>query len=126
MRLYQMNKNVTRMGLAAIAAFYVVVGGLWASDYFPLQKFYAQREIKDAIYEKVGYPEAFRSKEFEAATAYEQTYALTHGSIFETESKLASYKSLLFWATVALSVGGGVLFVTRGKLGAQATQGNTQ
>ena len=121
-----MNKNVTRMGLAAIAAFYVVVGGLWASDYFPLQKFYAQREIKDAIYEKVGYPEAVRSKEFEAATAYEQTYALTHGSIFETESKLASYKSLLFWATVALSVGGGVLFVTRGKLGAQATQGNTQ
>nr|WP_314135824.1 hypothetical protein [uncultured Brevundimonas sp.] len=51
-----MNKNVTRMGLAAIAAFYVVVGGLWASDYFPLQKFYSQREIKDAIYEKVGYP----------------------------------------------------------------------
>jgi len=121
-----MNKNVIRLGLAAVAAFYVVVGGLWAADYFPLQKFYAQQEIKDGIYEKVGYPDAFRSKEYKAATAYEQTYALTHGSIIETENKLASYKSLLFWATVALGVGGGVLFMTRGKRGAQAIQGNAQ
>ncbi|WP_312404520.1 hypothetical protein [Brevundimonas sp.] len=121
-----MNKNVIRLGLAAVAAFYVVVGGLWAADYFPLQKFYAQREIKDGIYEKVGYPDAFRSKEYQAATAYEQTYALTHGSIIETENKLASYKSLLLSATVALGVGGGVLFMMRGKSGAQAIQGNAQ
>ena len=49
-----MNKSVTRIGLAAIAAFYVVVGGLWASNYFPLQNFYHQIEFKDAIIDKLG------------------------------------------------------------------------
>ena len=58
-----MNKNVIRIGLAAIAAFYVVVGGLWASDLFPLQKFYAQSHVKDALVEKHGFTAAYKSKD---------------------------------------------------------------
>ncbi|GAA0655367.1 hypothetical protein [Brevundimonas lenta] len=108
-----MNKNAARLGLAAIAAFYVVTGGLWAADYFPLQKFYAQAEVKDAIAEKVGYPAAFDTKEYDDAYAYQQTYALTHPSIVDTENKLALLGSLLLWGTVGLGVGGGVLFLTR-------------
>lgn len=121
-----MNKNVTRIGLAAIAAFYVVVGGLWASDYFPLQKFYAQAEIKNDLIDKLGYQGAFDSKEYRETTDKLQNYVLTHPSFSETEAKLAFYKSLLFWATVAIGAGGGVLFLTRNKRGVQAIQGNPQ
>ena len=121
----RMNKNIVRIGLAVIAAIYVVVGGLWASDYFPLQKFYAQDKIKDRIIEKVGYKEAYRSKEYDEAYRYEQLYAITHPSIYETEAKLAFYRSLLLWGTIALGAGGGVLFVTRGRKG-QATQRDGQ
>tara|TARA_R110002124_G_scaffold165121_2_gene332494 strand:+ start:27528 stop:27893 length:366 start_codon:yes stop_codon:yes gene_type:complete len=108
-----MNNNAVRLGLAAVAAFYVVTGGLWAADYFPVQKFYAQIEVKDAIVEKVGYPAAFETKEFRDASAYQQTYALTHPSIIETENKLAFLGTLLLWGTIALGAGGGVLFLTR-------------
>lgn len=108
-----MNTNVVRLGLAAVAAFYVVVGGLWAADHFPLQKFYAQIEVKDAAVERHGYPAVFQAKEYKEATAYQQTYALTHGDILQTEGKLALYRSLVLWGTIALGVGGGVLFLTR-------------
>lgn len=108
-----MNTNVVRLGLAAVAAFYVVVGGLWAADYFPLQKFYAQIEVKDAAVERHGYPAGFEANEYKEAAAYQQTYALTHGDILKTEGNLALYRSLLLWGTIALGVGGGVLFLTR-------------
>lgn len=120
-----MNKNVIRIGLAAIAAFYVVVGGLWASDFFPLQKFYAQSDVKDELTEKHGFSAAYDSKEYKEASAYQQAYAITHPGIFETEAKLAFYQSLLLWGTVALGVGGGVLFLTRGR-GVPAIQKDAQ
>lgn len=120
-----MNKNVIRLALAAIAAFYVVVGGLWASDYFPLQKFYAQSDVKDALVEKHGFSDAYDSKEYKEASAYQQVYAITHPGIFETEAKLAFYQSLLLWGTVALGVGGGVLLLTRGRK-AQPSQTGAQ
>lgn len=113
MREMKMNNNVVRLGLAVVAAFYVVTGGLWAADYFPLQKFYAQEEVKDSIIEKVGYLAAFETEEYKEAFAYQQTYALTHPGIIETEKKLALYRTLLFWGTVGFGVGGGVLFLTR-------------
>lgn len=108
-----MNNNAVRLVLAAVAAFYVVTGGLWTADYFPLQKFYAQAEVKDAIFEKHGVERAFDTPEYKEASAYQETYALTHPGIVETESKLAFLGSLLLWGTIALGVGGGVLLVTR-------------
>lgn len=121
-----MNKNVLRIGLAAIAAFYVVVGGMWASNYFPLQKFYAQIEMKSDLTKKLGFEDAYNSREYKEAIAYTQTYSLTHPGIFETEARLVFYKSLLFWATVAIGVGGGVLFLTRNNRGAPAIQRDAQ
>lgn len=117
-----MNKNTTRLGLAAVAAFYVVTGGLWAADFFPLQKFYAATEAKSELFEKLGYPAVFEAKEYKAATAYQEAYALSHGDILETEGRLALYRALLLWGTVGLGVGGGVLFLTRGRGGQGAAQ----
>lgn len=108
-----MNNNAIRLGLAAVAAFYVVTGGLWAADYFPLQKFYAQAEIRGELLEKHGFDRAFDTAEYTEARAYQQTYAITHPSIVETENKLAFLGSLLLWGTIALGVGGGVLFLTQ-------------
>lgn len=121
-----MNKNITRIGLAAIAAFYVVVGGLWASDYFPLQKYYAQTEIKNDLAEKLGSSRAYLSREYQEASAVELKYILAHPELFLTEARLDFYKALLRWATVGLAVGGGVLFLTRGNRGAQVVKGNAQ
>lgn len=121
-----MNKNVTRIGLAAIAAFYVVVGGLWASQHFPLQKFYVQMELKDDLYDRLGVSGALKSEEFRRASAYQERYALTHPDIMVTEHRLDLYKSLLLWASVGFAVGGGVLFLTRGSRGAQAARGKAQ
>ena len=120
-----MNKNVLRIGLAAIAAFYVVVGGMWASSYFPLQKFYDQIKIKDAIIDKLGYPAAFESADYKAAEQAQATYALSRPDILVTEGRLAFYQSLLTWGTLAIGVGGGVLFMTRGR-GFQAATGDAQ
>lgn len=110
-----MNKNVIRLGFAAIAAFYVVIGGLWAVNYLPLHKFYAQMEVKDSISDRVGYREASKTKEYKAATAYQERYALSHPDIYSTEARLAFYQSLLLWGSVAIGVGGGVLYLTRGR-----------
>ena len=104
-----MNRNTVRIGLAAIAAFYVVVGGLWASQHFPLQKFYAQMELKDDLRERLGTLEALNTEEFKRASAYQERYALAHPDIIGTEARLDFYKSLLLWATVGFAVGGGVL-----------------
>lgn len=120
-----MNQNTIRMVLAAIAAFYVVIGGLWAINYFPLKNFYHQIEVKDAITEKLGYPAAFRSAEYTAAEEAQTTYALSHPDILVTEGRVAFYRSLLIWGTVAIGVGGGVLFLTRGR-GVQAEKGAAQ
>lgn len=114
MRKHRMNKNVIRLALAAIAAFYVVVGGLWASDYFPLQKFFAQDRIKDALIEEHGFSEAYHSKAYNDAVEIEAQYVRAHPSFAKTVNNLAFYQSLLLWGTVALGVGGGVLFLTRG------------
>jgi hypothetical protein len=112
-----MNRNLIRLGLAGAAAFYVVVGGLWASDYFPLQNFYAQAKVQESIIDEMGVAKAIDSEEYNASRAAEQTYAITHGDIMETERKLALYGSLLLWGTVALGIVGGVLYFTRQRKG---------
>jgi hypothetical protein len=113
----EMTRQTVRIGLAAIAAFYAVLVGLWAVDYFPLRKFYAQMEVKEALVERLGYDRAWASEEYEAASAYQQAYALSHPGIMETEGKLALYQSILLWGTIAIGVGGGVLYLTRGRGG---------
>lgn len=112
-----MNKNVVRIGLAAIAAFYVVVGGLWASQYLPLKKFENQIELKRELVDKLGYDAAHKSKEYKQAEEYNTHYALTSPDLHVTYGRMAFYQSLLLWGTVALGVGGGVLFLTRGRKG---------
>lgn len=118
MKVDHMNKNTIRLGLAAVAAFYVVTGGLWAADFFPLQKFYAAIERQGDLVEKLGFERAWESPQYKAANDYQQAYALTHGDILETEGRLALYRALLLWGTVGLGAAGGVLFVTRGRGGA--------
>ena len=110
---------------AAIAAFYVVVGGLWAADYFPLQNFYAQEEIKASLREELGVVGAIDSQAYQDAMGRQQIYALSHPDIYATEAKLALYGAILLWGTVALGVGGGVLFLTR-RRGSQAGKGAAQ
>lgn len=107
-----MNSNIMRIGLAAIAAFYVVVGGLWASSYFPLKKFYAQAEVTHDLLVS-DRENVFELPEYREAQAYQEQYILTHPTLTTTENQLAFYQSLLFWGTIALAAGAGVFFLTR-------------
>lgn len=116
-----MNRNNIRLALAGIAAFYVVVGGIWAADYFPLQKFMAQSEVQSELIAEHGYEAAYNTEEYQESLAYQQVYALSHADIFATDAKLALLQSLLLWVTVALAVGGGVLLLTRRKNGRTPT-----
>lgn len=125
MREMMLKNNAVRVALAVIAAFYVVTGGLWAADYFPLQKYYAQKEVQDRLLDELGFDRAFDSEEFKRASAYQETYAVSRPSIIHTENKLAFLRSIIFWATVALGVGGGVLVATRrGPKGPATTTGS--
>lgn len=115
-----MNTNTKRMVLAAIAAFYVVVGGLWASNYFPYQKFEAQMGIQRELIEKMGFDAAIESVEYRKSRDIQMDYSYSSPSVEVTFSRISLYETLLMWGTVALAVGGGVLFLTRGrKAGAQ-------
>lgn len=109
-----MNTNTKRMALAAIAVFYVVLGGLWASNHFPLQKFMAQTDVQLELDRKLG-PDAYKSEEFQESQAYQMHYALTAPDVHVTLGRISLYKTLLFWGTIALAVGGGVMFLTRGR-----------
>jgi len=62
-----MNNNAVRLGLAAIAAFYVVMGGLWAADYLPLHKLSAQDELREELIGEHGYDAAFDTSEYKDA-----------------------------------------------------------
>lgn len=112
-----MNRNLIRLGLAGAAAFYVVVGGLWASTYFPFQTYLNQMERTDEIIDEIGYMAAFDSKEYQDLKDRMDLYVLTHPDPYETERRLALYGSLLLWGTAALGAGGGVLYFTRRRKG---------
>jgi len=107
-----MNSKPVRLGLAAIAAFYVVVGSLWALDYFPLQGFYKDIKLQESISEKVGFREAFSTPEYREAGARMDAYSLSHSG---AEKKVALYGFILLWGTVALCTGGAVLIFTRSR-----------
>ncbi len=115
-----MNTNTKRMVLAAIAAFYVVVGALWGTHYFPLQNFKAQVERQEKLVDKMGFEAAYDSEEYKEYDARQMHYAMTSPSLDVTLRKMAFYQMLLLWGTIALVVGGGVMFLTRGRKTAQA------
>ena len=114
-----MNTNTKRMVLAAIAVFYVILGGLWASNHFPLQKFMAQTDIQMELDRTLG-PDAYKTEAYQASQDYQMAYAVSAPDVHVTLGRIALYKTLLFWGTIALAVSGGVLFLTRGRKTAQA------
>ena len=110
-----MNQQSRRLALAAVSVFYVVIGGMWATNYFPLQKFYSTIKQENAYVEKFGYEKWLQSPEHKNSEDYIALYSLTYPSIDVTENKIGLYQSILLWGTVALGVGAAVLFLTRGK-----------
>ncbi|WP_312814890.1 hypothetical protein [Brevundimonas sp.] len=112
-----MNTNTKRMVLAAIAAFYVVVGGLWASNFIPLKHFDAQMARKEKLIDNMGFSAAYDSEEYQKTEAYLLNNVLSYeGKVL----KARRFGSIILWGTIALAAGGGVLFMTRGRKTAQA------
>lgn len=110
-----MHRNTVRLALAGVAMFYAVFGGLWAIDYFPMANFYRQSEITKGIMSKSHDYEFLKSEEFQRASRSEEAYIQAHPDLTATRHRIELYQSILLWGTVALGVGGGVLFLTRGK-----------
>lgn len=92
-----MNNNTVRIGLAALAAFYVIVGCLFLQAYIPLQHFYASVEASALSSE----PKA-RAQNLQDALSYP-----------ENEAKVSRYGSILLWGTVGIATFGGVYVATR-------------
>lgn len=110
-----MRQNEVRLALAGVVMFYAVVGGLWATNYFPLKGVYRQQEITREIEMNSEY-ESWRTNEaYKKANEYQERYHLTHISPDITEARIALYQSMLMWGTIALGAGASVMFLTRGK-----------
>ena len=108
-----MNGNIKRAALAIIATFYVVIGGLWATNYFPLKERYRQHDIMRSVvlsYKDLSWSEDPRYKK---ADEYITAYALTHDDVVTVEERISLLEAILIWGTVALVVGASVLFLTR-------------
>ncbi|MFT4254547.1 MAG: hypothetical protein QM608_18935 [Caulobacter sp.] len=103
------------MTLAAVAVFYVVVGGLWATTYFPLKEHYKQHDVMRSIVLSSKDLNWSEDPKYQKADDYVTAYALTHPSLDVIESRIVLYETILLWGTVALAVGGAVLLLTRGK-----------
>lgn len=110
-----MSRNAVRLTLSAIAVFYVVVGGLWATNYFPLKDHYKQHDIRRSIVLSSKDLNWSEDPEYKKADESVTAYALTHPSLDVIESRIVLYETILLWGTVALAVGGAVLLLTRGK-----------
>lgn len=109
-----MHRNTIRLALAGIAIFYVVFGSLWATNYFPLRKFYQQNDITMNSTVNSKGVDWDKTPEYRKADDYITKYALTHPDPFVIEARVGLYQALLLWGTVALAVGAAVLFLTRG------------
>lgn len=71
----------------------------------------------------MGFDAAFASKEYQASQAsqaYQMIYAVSAPDVHVTLGRISLYKTLLLWGTIALAVGGGVMFLTRDRKTAQA------
>ncbi|WP_295246377.1 hypothetical protein [uncultured Brevundimonas sp.] len=92
-----MNSNTLRIGLAAAAAFYVIVGSLFLQAYIPLQRFYDSVEASSLSSEPKD-----RAQHLQDALSYP-----------ENEAKVSRYGSILLWGTVGIATFGGVYVATR-------------
>lgn len=110
-----MHRNTVRLALAGIAIFYAVFGGLWATNYFPLQDHYRQHQIMRDLAASSSGIEYFKSPAYRKANGAVEEYVFTHPDISVTESRIGLFQAILLWGTVALGVGGAVLFLTRGR-----------
>ncbi|TFW12161.1 hypothetical protein EGY25_08920 [Brevundimonas intermedia] len=92
-----MNSNTARIGLAAVAAFYVIVTSLFLQAYIPLQRFYASVEATSLSID----PNS-RDQRLQDTLSYP-----------ENERKVSRYGSILLWGTVGIATFGGVYVATR-------------
>lgn len=99
MKSYQMNNNIVRIGLAAAAAFYVILGSLFLQAYIPVQRFNANVE---ANAKSVTYDPDFASRNMADALSYTDNLA-----------EVSRYGSILLWGTVGIATFGGVYVATR-------------
>lgn len=102
----QFDRTTIRIGLGLIAAFYVIVGGLFLQAYIPVARFNAAVEESS----KPGYSRDYSQSGLQDALNYTAN-----------EAKVRRYGSLLLWGSVGLAVFGGVVVVTRRKSDAVAS-----
>lgn len=110
-----MHRNTVRFILVGIAVFYAVVGGLWATNYFPLQNALRQTEIQKKLMRKTPPSEWATNAELTKSSDIWTDYVMSHPSFSETRATISLYQSILLWGTISLGVGASVVFLTRGK-----------
>lgn len=103
----QLNRSTIRLGLGLIAAFYVIVGGLFMQAYIPAARFNAAVEAST----KPSYQYDYSSPALQDALNAEAN-----------DAKVRRYGALLLWGTVGLAVFGGVVLVTRRKAADNASE----
>lgn len=96
-----------RLGLGLIAAFYVIVGGLFMQAYIPAARFNAAAEAST----KPGYQYDYSAPALQDALNFEAN-----------DAKVRRYGAILLWGTVGLVVFGGVVMVTRRKTAGSASE----
>lgn len=94
-----MNSNNARIGLAAVAAFYVIVTSLFLQAYIPVQRFNANVEANT---KSETYDPDFTTRNMADALSYT-----------DNEAKVRRYGSILVWGTVGIATFGGVFIATR-------------
>ncbi|ALJ09843.1 hypothetical protein [Brevundimonas sp. DS20] len=92
-----MNNTTIRIGLAAVAAFYVIVTSLFLQAYIPLHRFYASVEATSLPDD----PKS-RNQQLQDTLSYPAN-----------EVKVRKYGSILLWGTVGIATFGGVFVATR-------------
>lgn len=95
----EMNNNAVRIGLAAVAAFYVILTSLFLLAYTPVQRFNANVEANS---KSETYDPDFTSRNMADALSYT-----------DNEAKVRRYGSILLWGTVGIATFGGVFVATR-------------
>lgn len=108
-----MNNNTVRIGLAAVAAFYVIAGSLFLQAYIPVQRF-------NATVEATSLPDDPKSRDQRLRDALSYT---------DNVSKVSRYGSILLWGTVGIATFGGVYVATRQRKRvdtAQSAEGGVQ
>lgn len=103
-----MDKNQLRLALAGVAAFYVIVGGLFLQAYIPVARFDAAVEAR-----------VQRGAAYDYDSAQGMSDALSYDA---NVGKVGRYGGLLLWGTVGLATFAGVVFVTRRRKHAQGTK----